>query len=126
MPATTLLAFLTTSCLPCRPLWEALGDPATRQVLASLGVGLAVVTPSRSMEDERAVGRLAPPGAQVHMASEAWFSYGVNQAGTLVLVRQPPGGEAPWEKASEVLGSAGPPASALVADLVRSWLTGQA
>lgn len=99
-----------------------LADPAARRGLADLGVGLAVVTPSASMEDERAVRRLAPPGLVVHMASEIWFRYGVGQAATFVLVRSAAGGEDRWEAAGEVLGSATPASPAQLSGLVEAWL----
>jgi hypothetical protein len=98
-------------------------DPVTRGELSSLGVDLAVVTPSRSMEDERALSRLAPAGLTLHMASETWFDYGIGQAGTVLLVRDPPGGVAPWVQAGEVLGSATPASAAELLALVGAWLS---
>jgi hypothetical protein len=114
----TLLAFLTTTCTPCRPFWEMM---AAAPPGPELGATLVVVTPSRSMEDERAARRLTPPGVDLHMRSETWFSYGVAQAGTFVLVRSLAGSPA-WEQPGEVLGSATPESPAALEALVRRWL----
>jgi hypothetical protein len=116
----TLLAFLTTSCVPCRPFWEALADPATRAALA-VGVGVVAITPSRSTEDERLVARLAGPGLPVQMSSATWFSYGVLQAGTFLLVSHP-AREQPWEHPAEVLGAATPATPAELATAIARWL----
>jgi hypothetical protein len=115
----TLLAFLTTSCGTCRPLWETLADCATRE---ALGVRTVAVTPSRSTEDERAVERLAGSGLVVHMSSETWFAYGVLQAGTFVLVRHAPG-EQPWQRPGEVLGTAAPATPAELEAVLARWLS---
>lgn len=115
----TLLAFLTTTCEPCGAFWEmlALGVPA-------LGVPVVVVTPSRSMEDERLARRLTPPAARLHMGSETWFAYGVTQAGTFVLVRDRPDGQPVWESPGQVLGSGTPAGPAELSRLVEGWLAG--
>jgi hypothetical protein len=103
--ATTLLAFLSTGCASCGGLWEMLAEwwPGRAH-----GVGLVVVTPSRSMEDEAELRRRAPAGALVHMGSETWFGYGVGRAGTFVLVQSAEGARPPWEPPFEgaVLGQA--------------------
>ena len=115
----TLLAFLTTTCASCQPFWESLAEaPPGRE----LGIPLAVVLPSRSMEDEQAARRLTPPGAHLHMGSETWFDYGVGRATTFVLVRSPAGGAPPWEQTGEVLGSATPADPGALNALVRDWL----
>jgi hypothetical protein len=115
----TLLAFLTTTCAPCGPFWEMLATAAPSR---ELGVRMVVVTPSSSMEDERTARRLTPPGVLLHMGSETWFSYGVAQAGTFVLVRSPAGASVPWAQPGEVLGSATPQGPSEVEALVRRWL----
>jgi hypothetical protein len=114
-----LLAFLTTTCEPCRQFWEMLADPGARAVL---DVGVAVVTPSPAMEDERLAGQLTPPGVDLHMGSETWFAYGVLQAGTFVLVRDAPGGEPPFARQGEVIGRATPAGPTELLDLLNRWL----
>ncbi|MGH9104438.1 MAG: hypothetical protein ACRDZX_01105 [Acidimicrobiales bacterium] len=115
----TLLAFLTTTCAPCQPLWERLASSPPGR---GRGVALAVVTPSPALEDERAALHLTPPGVTLHMASETWFSYGVGQAGTFVLVRNRAGEAMPWEATGEVLGSAVVSDPAQLEDKVAAWL----
>ena len=115
----TLLAFLTTTCASCQPFWESLAEGRPGR---ELGIRLAIVLPSPSMEDERVARRLTPPGAYLHMGSETWFDYGVGQATTFVLVRSPAGGAPPWEQTGAVLGSATPADPAALDALVRDWL----
>lgn len=61
------------------------------------GSTLAVVTPSRSMEDEAEARRRLPAGAHLHMGSETWFGYGIGQAGTALLVRTASHDPPPWQ-----------------------------
>ncbi len=113
-----LLVFLTTSCTICKDHWGKIGS-----LVADLapGAGLAVVTPSRSMEDELLARRLTPAAAYLHMDSGTWFMYGVGQAGTCLLVRTPHGGPPPWAEAGQVLGSALPSELGQLPELVRHW-----
>jgi len=74
------------------------------------------------MEDERLLRRLVPDGVPLHMGSQAWFNYGVGQAGTFVLVLEADGGARPWEGAGEVLGSATPENPGQLPELVARWL----
>ena len=85
----TLLAFLTTSCAECQPFWEMMAGSAA---IDDLGAQLVVVTPSRSMENERLARRLVPEGVHLHMGSETWFEYGIGRAASFALVRSPRGG----------------------------------
>jgi hypothetical protein len=82
---------------------------------------LVVVTPSRSMEDERRARELLSAGAQLHMGSETWFEYGIGTSATFVLVRSPKDGPEPWQRAGQVLGSASAQNPEEVLDLVKSW-----
>lgn len=116
----TLLAFLTTTCAPCRPFWEMLADPDGRR---SLGTKVVVVTPSPSMENRQRAEELTPAGVELHMGSETWFGYGVAQAGTFVLVQDRPDGRPPWEHFGEVLGEATPAGPAELSELVARWLS---
>lgn len=114
----TLLAFLTTSCASCKPFWEMMAAPGFS---SSLGARLVVVTPSRSMENERRAQALLPEGAYLHMGSETWFEYGVATSASFVLVRSERGGPEPWQQAGEVLGSATARDPEELMELVRRW-----
>ena len=114
----SLLIFLTTSCVTCQDHWGKIGSLVEDLAPAA---GLVVVTPSRSMEDELLARRLTPAAAYLHMGSATWFTYGVAQAGTCVLVRSPHDGPAPWAEAGQVLGSALPAELGQLPELVRHW-----
>jgi hypothetical protein len=114
----TLLAFLTTSCASCKPFWEMMADPG---FVSSLGSRLVVVTPSRSMEDERRARELLADGAYLHMGSETWFEYGIGTSSTFVLVRSPWGGPEPWERAGQVLGSGSAGSPGELMELIKRW-----
>lgn len=114
----TLLAFLTTSCAECQPFWEMLaGAPSSED----LGAPVVVVTPSRSMEDERLAKQLVPEGVHLHMGSETWFEYGIGRAASFALVTSPRGGPPPWEEAGKILGAANVESPEELARLVRAW-----
>jgi len=114
----TLLAFLTTSCAECQPFWEMLAGSATND---DLGAQLVVVTPSRSMEDERLARRLVPAGVHLHMSSETWFEYGIGRAASFALVRSPRNGPPPWQEVGRILGAANVEAPEELVRLVRAW-----
>jgi hypothetical protein len=114
----TLLAFLTTTCASCKPFWEMMAAPG---FAAALGARLVVVTPSRSMEDERRARELLPDGAYLHMGSETWFEYGVGTSASFVLVRTSPGDPEPWAHGGQVLGSASGKGPDEVLGLVKRW-----
>jgi len=114
----TVLAFLTTSCAECQPFWEMMAGSAA---IDDLGAQLVVVTPSRSMENERLARRLVPEGVYLHMGSETWFEYGIGRAASFALVRSPRGGPAPWEEVGKVLGSANVDTPEDLVRLVKAW-----
>lgn len=80
---TVLLAFLTTGCASCRPLWRALRrgvslpDPNTRIVVATKGP---------EAESPAEIADLAPPGVAVVMSTEAWDQMAVPVAPFFALV----------------------------------------
>jgi hypothetical protein len=114
----TLLAFLTTSCAECGPFWGMLADDASRD---ALGSPVVVVTPSRAMENERLARQLVPAGAQLHMASETWFAYGVARAASFALVRTASGAPPPWVEIGKILGSANVGSPEELVRLVAAW-----
>lgn len=116
-----LLAFLTTSCAECEAFWEMLADAANRD---ALGDQLVVVTPSRSMENERLARQLLPPGAYLHMGSETWFAYGVGRAASFAMVRSPRDGAPPWEEVGTILGAANVETPEELLTLVKTWRAG--
>ena len=117
-PRETLLAFLTTSCAPCLAFWKML---RTRPPETTLGVHVVVITPSPSMESQRAVAELVPAGTPVHMSSSTWFAFGVSKAPSFVLVQSPDGEGEPWDGHARVLGQAGTETPEDLVDFIRSW-----
>lgn len=73
------LLFLTTSCEPCRRLWDEAksGDPATPVVL---------VTTGPEIESRRKAEELAPEGLTLVMSGDAWSLYDVHRAPWLVVI----------------------------------------
>jgi hypothetical protein len=87
----------------------------------ALGAPVVIVTPSRSMESQRAVEQLAPPGVPVHMASSTWFTYGITKAPSFVLVVPPDDDGPPLDRPGTVLGQASVETVPELLRLVRSW-----
>jgi hypothetical protein len=90
-----VMFFLTSSCFGCRAIWEgfqtrsvaALGAPEVPpSATGPARTTVIVVTPSPSTESAPQVGRLAPGGGAVLMASEVWHAYGVTAAPWYVVV----------------------------------------
>lgn len=79
---STLIAFLTSGCSSCAPLWEGLRDPILREGLADR---LVVVTHGTTRESPSRLGHLAPSGVDVVMASTAWADYAVPASPHFVL-----------------------------------------
>lgn len=83
---TTLLAFLSSSCITCSVFWEAFRlDP-----LLPGGARLVVVTQGGDRESPSKVAQLAPAGATTLMSDQAWDDYRVPGSPYFVLVG--PGG----------------------------------
>ncbi|HWE14420.1 MAG TPA: hypothetical protein VG365_12945 [Solirubrobacteraceae bacterium] len=78
----TLLAFLTSGCTSCAPLWAGLREAGE---LESLADRVVVVTHDPTRESPARVRRLAPAGAEVVMSSQAWEDYGVPASPHFVL-----------------------------------------
>lgn len=85
-PSRTVVAFLSTTCVTCRHLWETL--PGAR-----LGdrTRLVVVTQGSEIERAERVSALASGPLDVVMSTAAWDDYGVTVAPTFVLVDGPSG-----------------------------------
>ncbi len=78
----TLLAFLTSGCTSCVPLWEGLRDARD---LSALAQRVVVITHDTTRESPTRLKRLAPAGAEVIMASAAWADYAVPGSPHFVL-----------------------------------------
>ncbi len=78
----TLIAFLTSGCASCAPLWAGLHDARDP---ASLAQRVAVVTHDAMRESPARLERLAPAGTDVIMSSAAWADYAVPGSPHFVL-----------------------------------------
>lgn len=78
----TLLAFLTSGCAACAPLWEGLREPGR---IAELADRVVVVTHGADRESPARLRDLAPPAVEVVMATAAWEDYGVPASPHFVL-----------------------------------------
>jgi hypothetical protein len=79
---TTLLAFLSSGCAACGPLWEALHEHASVPAQARL----VVVAKGPERESTARLHELAPPGREVLLSTEAWREYAVPGSPHFVLV----------------------------------------
>lgn len=106
----TLLAFLSTGCLPCVPLWESLSS-SNPPVLPDR-TRLVLLTKDPSHESTSKLRALAPKGTLVVMSSAAWEHYGVKGSPYFIYVDGPSGhvhseGTAgSWEQALSLLQDA--------------------
>jgi hypothetical protein len=78
----TLLAFLTSGCASCAPLWTGLRESGQAAALADRVV---VVTHDPTRESPARLRSLAPTGVEVVMASAAWDDYAVPASPHFVL-----------------------------------------
>ncbi|MGZ4166687.1 MAG: hypothetical protein ACXVRW_14210 [Solirubrobacteraceae bacterium] len=84
----TLLAFLTSGCASCAPLWDGVRTTLTP---GSLAERVAVITHDATRESPTRLERLAPPAspgasrAEVIMSSAAWTDYAVPESPHFVL-----------------------------------------
>jgi hypothetical protein len=78
----TLLAFLTSGCGSCGPLWAALRDPSQVQ---SLDARVLVITHDPSRESMTRLREIAPGRVEVIMASGAWADYEIPSSPHFVL-----------------------------------------
>jgi len=78
----TLLAFLSSGCTACGPLWAALRDGAAVGIEARL----VVVTHGTDRESVPRLRELAPEGGELVMSSRAWADFAVPGTPYFVLV----------------------------------------
>jgi hypothetical protein len=69
----TMLAFLSSGCVPCRQFWQGL----SRGVDLPRGARVVVVTKDPAYESSAKLLELAPPETTLVMSSAAWDAYGV-------------------------------------------------
>jgi hypothetical protein len=79
---TTLLAFLSSGCAACGPLWASLGQGARIPADARL----VIVTKGPEEESVTGLRELAPRTREVLMSTAAWHDYSVPASPHFVLV----------------------------------------
>ena len=110
MRENTLLAFLSTGCLPCASLWKGLSPP-NHPILPDR-TRLILLTKDRSHESISKLRELAPQGVPVVMSSAAWDDYGVKGSPYFIYVEGPSGqvhsegAAANWEQVLSLLQDA--------------------
>lgn len=80
---STLLAFLSTTCLTCRDFWTAFADP---KLDVPGRARVVIVTRSVEAESPSSVRKLAPPSVHTVMSTETWHAYNVPGAPYFILV----------------------------------------
>jgi hypothetical protein len=104
----TLLAFLSSGCAACEPLWEGLRSGAA----VPAGARLLVIVKDASEESPGRIQELAPPGWEVLMSTQAWRDYAVPSSPHFVLVDGRPGAIAgrgaarSWSQISAIVAQA--------------------
>lgn len=78
----TLLAFLSSGCVSCGPLWEGMHDPSR---VASLAERVVIVAHDASRESPARLRTLAPEGVDLILAGAAWKAYAVPASPHFVL-----------------------------------------
>lgn len=78
----TLLAFLSSGCASCGPMWSALGQDTA----GPANTRLVVVTKGPEAESLSRLQDLAMPGARVVMSTQAWQDFSVPATPHFVMV----------------------------------------
>jgi len=104
----TLLGFLSSGCLTCRPMWEGMGDRAAE---LPGGARPVAVTKGPHEESPASVQALAAPHLATMMSSEAWSDFAVPGSPYFVLVDGAgrvlgEGTAGTWDRVLELLGQA--------------------
>jgi hypothetical protein len=104
----TLLAFLSSGCVACGPLWDGLRDG----VRTPAGARLVVLTKGPDSERVARLRALAPEHAEVVMSTAAWQDFSVPATPHFVLVDGPTrhllgrGSATSWEQIGTLLADA--------------------
>lgn len=80
---STLLAFMSSGCSSCAPLWESLRDDTAR---VPTGMRVVIVCKGAESESVTRLAELAPTRAELLMSSAAWREYSVEASPHFVLV----------------------------------------
>ncbi|WP_249010100.1 hypothetical protein [Conexibacter sp. DBS9H8] len=103
----TLLAFLSSGCQACRPLWSELPDGRAR----TAATRVVLITKGTDRESPARLAELAPANSEVIMSTAAWRDFAVPSSPHFVLVD---GGEiagrgaaTSWEQIASLLADAG-------------------
>ncbi|MEJ7584219.1 MAG: hypothetical protein WKF43_09060 [Acidimicrobiales bacterium] len=86
---STLLAFLSSTCLTCQRFWDAFARPADLGLAPD--VRLVIVTKGVDQESPARIADLAPPGVPLVMSDEAWTAYDVPGSPYFMLIDGPSG-----------------------------------
>ena len=118
----TLLAFLTSGCSSCAPLWAGLRETAELPAPADRVI---VVTHDASRESPARVARLAPAQAEIVMSSAAWEQYAVPASPHFVLTDgrggiRGRGSALSWSQLQTMVGDARADADAVTPVLART------
>ena len=81
---STLMVFLTSTCIACDDFWHALASASRRRV--SDGTRLVVVTKGPDTENAPRLVSLAPRDVPVLMSTPAWDAYSVSVGPHFVFV----------------------------------------
>jgi hypothetical protein len=85
----TLIAFLSSGCLPCREFWDGL-QPGRREPLP-FDTRLVLVVKGPELESPARLRDLAPPDVPVVMSSDAWRDFGVPMSPYFLFVSETTG-----------------------------------
>jgi hypothetical protein len=110
----TLLAFLSSGCSACVPLWEGLGG--IQRGIVPGDARIVVVTKDPSYELMARLKQLAPPGSTVVMSSQAYADYQVELSPYFIYVDGMAG-----EVRSEGAATAWPQVFSLLADAIAEY-----
>jgi hypothetical protein len=106
----TLIAFLSSGCLPCREFWDGL-QPGRREPLPS-DTRLVLVVKGPELESPARLRDLAPADVPVVMSSHAWGDYGVPMSPYFLFVSEntgtvrSEGSASSWEQVRSLLRDA--------------------
>ncbi len=106
----TLIAFLSSGCLPCREFWDGL-QPGRREPLP-FDTRLVLVVKGPELESPARLRELAPTDVPLVMSSDAWGDYGVPMSPFFLFVSETTGtvrsegSASSWEQVRSLLRDA--------------------